>query len=344
MNDLKQLYETLMSNPDNWRYYDFEPRTLTDNQDLFDVIIEEPSSKFIKELLKRGGKGDIRSVEEIETLSSMRRRHTISCFLLGNEIYNRCPTIKTYIDNLIREIRPNEIYETEKERFRYIWMLICLFHDLGYNYEEKHSVYDSKDIESAITQLLKEKTPVGQPYTKTIVRKYHKYRKEGWGILDHGIVGGALLYHDLCELRKIKEPIDNTLYWGKKLEMDFLIGGWTIACHNIFSILPNDSSEGYYRFFKLEKLITTDKIIILEKCPLLYLLCLVDSMEPIKIIGNNSLLKEIEIEIQEDKISLNIKKLPDMPRCKYIGKLLSMETWLANVTVETEEMIVNINF
>lgn len=291
---------------------------------------------FIIDLLNRGGKDTQNLTEQIRMLPMMRKQHTISCFLLGNEIYNSNLIIRKLIDKAISDIRPDNIHENCTKRFRYIWMMISLFHDLGYNIEDGNSSLTYPELRMAYTKLNVSKEALCKPYSKKMIGRYLDYRWERWQHIDHGIAGGVLLYKELCELRKQKESIGSqTLYWGKELEKDFLFASWIIACHNIYKITQNDESEIYYRHFKLEDLITPQKIIDIDKSPLLFLLCLVDNIEPVKQIREIDPTDKIELFFPQNKLIVNANNLTeDILRCQYLGKILALNAWLTEVIVE----------
>lgn len=334
MTNIKDLYISTLSNPNQWSYYCLGS-WFTSNFKWNDFLLQDFDYMFISELLRRGGKGDVCSSQLIKDLNRDRKQHIISCFILGNIIYNCCLSIQKLIDKSIEKIRPsisNNYQENAEKRFRYIWMLISLFHDLGYSIEEG-SCQKEKDIEKAFNNLRVFKN-LKRPYTKKLVKQYYKYRMERWKFIDHGIAGGALLYRDLCKLRKEKETFDTELFWGKELEKDFSYASWAIACHNIYKIEPSDDSEIYYRQFKLDDIVTTKKIIPKEKLPLLFLLCLVDSIEPIKQMKDSSLLESIYFDFLDDKLIIDLEQLSVLKRCDYLGKILSLKTWLTDVEIE----------
>lgn len=88
-----------------------------------------------------------------------------------------------------------------------MWFLTCLYHDVGYGYEKDdgkgkaalENKLDQKGLEG-----LKEFLSLGyvcddvyKTYQKEMVNLYFKSRLKGREKLDHGIVGGLLLYDRL---------------------------------------------------------------------------------------------------------------------------------------------------
>ncbi len=338
--NIKKLYLSLLDNDDQWCYYPFEPIRFHQGCTLYDLLLDDCQYRFILDLLKRGGKGDIECTKHIQLLSTYRKQHTISCFLLGNHIYNECHSLHIQINSILEKLRNTDYQESVEKRFRYIWMLISIFHDLGYGIEEQNININDKEITSALTHLALSKYALKPPYTRNLIKNYFKFRKECMNKIDHGIAGGALLYQDLCALRKQKEGKDNTLFWGKVLEKDFAFASWTIACHNIYKIQPNNSSEPCYKKYHLNKLINDNRLINKEKLPLLFLLCLVDTIDPIKYVNNISILECFHMEFDKDRITISVKDLPDNIRCKYLGKLLFLRTWLSDVDIIDDNNVI----
>lgn len=344
MTCVHDLYDNLLNCKEQWSYYDFNFDDFTQQQSLGEWVMANPY-KFLKEMVKRGGKDTISCVEQIGALSLMRKQHTVSCFLLGNFIYNKCCHLQKCIDNTIESIPSGNKDENTTKRFRYMWMIISVFHDLGYQIEESECDFiKESEVRKAFTNIKKQSIIALQPpYSKDMASHYYKFRKEKWNCIDHGIAGGSLLYRDLCKLRKDKVAFyggdygTDGLYWGEELEKDFLYSAWTIACHNIYKILPYDENEEYYRKFKLTKLISYNKLIDKERMPLLYLLCLVDSIEPIKLVKNDYLLDNIFIDIIDNNIVVDLTRIKDWKiQLGYLGKLKALNTWLTKVDVKNK--------
>jgi hypothetical protein len=99
---------------------------------------------------------------------------------------------------------------------------------------------------------------------------------------------------------------------------------WTIICHHIRSAEETSDTAERYRSFGLSNLITKEgkPLIHLDKHPLLFLLCLVDTIEPIKkfITGNpktidqtvrDSIFGNILIEITNKNSTIKIRQLSE---------------------------------
>lgn len=171
---------------------------------------------------------------------------------------------------------------------------------------------------------------------------YSLYRGYCHSCYDHGIVGGISLYHDLCAYRKHVEDtfgvIHEGLYWGKELEKDFGFVSWVIACHNIWMINVHSKDAAKYKFWGLDDLIIKDNQtneheypISSEKNPFLFLFCLVDSIEPIKVLKNTEMFSKIDIVFDELNLELSIESLPTNLKKRYAKKISDINSWLTTV-------------
>ena len=70
----------------------------------------------------------------------------------------------------------------------------------------------------------------------------------------------------------------------------------------------------------------------MEEHPFLFLFCLVDTIEPVKVVEDIRLLDKIDMEIAEEGLKIDIKLI-----CQCRNRLLSniegLKDWLTNVSV-----------
>lgn len=352
--NLKEHYEYLLLNPKQWEYYGKE-RSCFFLDNRCNCLNRHGCSEFIKDYLKRGEKLTHHIDEIVDLLPTMRLQHTVSCFFLGIDVYHNCKTLQDCINNFVLKIRTNQNNETKENRFYYIWFLTCLFHDIGYVIEDKLIEKSKLNIEKAlikeaINSLLTYKPWIRTAYTKKTIKKYLHYRKYASFLDDHGITGGALLFKKLRDLRKEKEKEinqDNSkyLYWGEELIKDFLVASQTIACHNIYKIGKYSDNKECYELYGLNELITDERIISAKKHSLLFLLCLVDSIEPMKTILDCIYLDKIIMGFEDHKISIDINALPAKLQQSYRKKVLDISSWLTDSKCnDNDNNIIIINF
>jgi hypothetical protein len=318
----------------------------------------------IKEYLRKAGTIPTNgSLAEILVLPSARQiddnryQHIIMTYFFGLAIYNNCSIIKDAID---REFCNNFKYDDaltmhKKAAFSYLWFLICLFHDLGYQYEygkmefeysnfsefKKDTMFEGKSIVDNL---------VGVPIEiyGDIIEKYFNFRKMN-GKFDHGIIGGMQLYHDLCKIRETKyNDINNRKkieqgYWRQSLEKVFAFASSVVVCHNIFfATKPED--ENKYIVSGLCPLINTKKKhkITLQYYPVFFLFCLVDSIEPVKVVKDVDLLKEIKYDITSNSIKCQVK-LKCGCRDRLIKNISELNDWLCPVNKGEDIYSISLN-
>ena len=310
-----------------WKYY---PMSKIDASILQDSGL---GRGFITNYLGKGEKNDMEIFHYINELDENRVLHIISVFFLGFLLYQNCEKVNREINRLIQTI-PAETNEPPEERFKYIWMLICLFHDFGYAVEDGFIAFEKQDFEKYMKALPRKPKSIPDVYSKKLLKQYNKFRKCRFGKNDHGIVGGIKLFSDLCSLREEKEGTDRKHYWGKLLENDFCIASWTIACHNIYFINKSDRNIHCYRHFKLDKLVYNDqsRAIQINKAPFLFLFCLVDSIEPLKKVFDIKKLKDISLDFDKGSITLGYDKLCPVVYEDYKRTILNLNDWLTDIS------------
>lgn len=304
---MEKLLDKINEIPQNqWDYY-FGHSNREFNKPRFD---KKNHAEFIKAYFKRSGKGNIfKNYFEIKNSLLLRSTHTVSIFFLG---------ILIFFNTKIRKSMNWGGNQPEYDIFPFIWFLTCLFHDFGYDYEIGTKKYLSKiwDIDS-LKKLLKIKYNLLDKNINYIpddlyqsIRKYFLYKRVMRKEIDHGIVAGIYLYDKLVKNRhykKRKAKNDDDLYWGKHLDSEYALAGATIAIHNIW--LPDNKSIKFYKQFELDCLINRAPI-SLNEAPLLFLLGLVDTIDPIKLYDENNteveIMNGILIECFESEIRLSV--------------------------------------
>lgn len=184
-------------------------------------------------------------------------------------------------------------------------------------------------------------------YTEDIINRYLAYRAYEKGILDHGIIGADELFSKLT-VNYIKQYREVYFMQRNSFDSFFSRGGRSfsidqfnifayiadcIAAHNVYSIAYDNPDAEVYRSYGLESLISDRFVrISYERNPLLFVLCVADTIEPSKRFRdytNEEILKLISINYD--------------PRTKYLEVLMdkklykSREGWLYKKTVEELE-------
>lgn len=231
---------------------------------------------------------------QLNKITDFRARHTVSAFLLGAVIRKE---LKLDIRNWIR------LYSTysSDDSFGFFWSIICLLHDSAYNIEnnskrllrEKSSTYSS--IASfckaeGITYNLLEKSE-----NYELIQNYYNFRSHDNDKprIDHGVIGALLLYDALMTIYYgVKDQGKDASICGMKISKSFpdfcLKISNIVALHNMWR--ANRENEYIYRMHHLEALIPTPnhaEIIYYENDTLLFLLGLIDTLDPIKAFCND---------------------------------------------------------
>lgn len=347
MDTIKSLIYKIYKKKDCWVY--------TNNRDYPDIYDKSQSHKFIKAYLghaqtepESGSLAAVLNESNFNRIEEWRYQHIVFTFFLGIVIYKNCDDIRDAID---KQFCKNKKYVKALEKhgdapFAYLWFLICLFHDLGYQFENEK---EGDQREFANYQGLKKQAKLfesptdiseyeGVPsyFTEEVIENYYKYRIEVMSKCDHGISGGVYLFHDLCKIRRNKKK-DNPQafekgWWKDELEDVFKLASSVVLCHNIF--LPDEKNMKDYRDYGLDELVKiSDKVhngeypFKMEDYPIFFLFCLVDSIEPIKVVKNISLLDKIYWDIEKDSITISTTLT-----CGCVERVLcnanGLKTWL----------------
>lgn len=209
MTTLKQMYEELIKSTNRWSYYSTYPYL-----DYQTLLSETASYEFIKNYFQCGGKEKVFQNDPLiirhESFLKGRSPHILSTFLLGILIAESL----NYDTNT---------RDSNSISFKYLWFLACLYHDIGYVYENSHNCTylrmlqtDGLDAVQEICNIKYLHEHEFKTYKKEYINIYLSNRamcSSGMaGIIDHGIVGGLLLYD---RLRKIFEQA-----WKKAYKND----------------------------------------------------------------------------------------------------------------------------
>lgn len=338
MENLLRTYQCLYEKSTLWDYYEGKNHNPFDFDEIF-------SRNFIKDYFQEGLKENVFLISK--KFPEERVSHTISTFFLG--IF-----IKSIFHSNFENLKPD---------FRYLWFLICLYHDLGYEYEsnkEKYPVdkYTLKQFKRnrklrKDNYLLNSWNPQAIPekFDLKTVQKYYEYCRKEMCFVNHGFIGGLSLYDGLLNnFQKIKTKAykyQNKPCSDKNFEDSFEFGNlcWreadkefyrqaaeVILVHNIWFCTKKKDDKLYekYELSNLNIIGKPECRISLKKSPLLFLLALADTIEPLKAFPNitSECLLE-KIAITEIENGVQIKILDDCLDPKsWFDKICTMQEWL----------------
>lgn len=339
MQTLAQCYHQIAQDPDMWSYYS-NPLSVDDawNED-------DKAYDFMKNYFICAGKG---MVFEDDYLTSHKKdivdraRHIISTYLLGIKIAE-CFGI---------DIFTRDLKNMDK---RYYWFLACLYHDIGYAYENDHNYTNTDKVNrdgfDALRKICSIKywdNSVFGTYNKEVVEFYLKCRavdpdREG-PVIDHGIVGGLLLYDKLRKQfesswvnrpnKAEKRESFQISYDSKPLHLsedhfpEYAKAADAIIAHNIWK----DTFRGYLSTYPpttASSSLNINQDIGIDNS-ICFLLSLADTIEPIKKDKDkNGAITLFDIEISGLVDGRGFKlQMNDRIFAKYYSEIKKMESWI----------------
>lgn len=325
-------YELILSDRKLWNYVSFG-----DFEVQIETLFNNPNTlNFIKMYMFYSGKVKVLPWGELsknENLFEDRAPHTISLFLFGILVVRHL--------GINFEKNPN-YFSDSYENFLYLWSAMCLYHDIGYLYENQ------------LDELVK-KCPTVSDFNKhvhikfnlldnsddrALAEKYYNYRWNNFNRIDHGIAGGLLMYDRLMKDIFEHEELHNqcVIYFGDTRRFSETnkdcakIVSSGILRHNMW--FANKASYKDYERAGLNELLPkpdkSHKYCINDNA-LLFLLCLLDTLEPFKIdtkSSYNDILKGIDITFSEKRNGLTISVNDGLDANNYFKRIKDLEDWL----------------
>lgn len=319
---MKSIYDNIKElTIDQWHYYSGI------NKDFHTAkpFVETTNySNFILNYFQQGGKVRIFELCDIKTEELRLPNHICSVFFLGILLYNKTGLSKKY-----KLERNPPGYET----FPFIWFLIALFHDNAYQMEDKNKLQEIATIDDLIKKFQIKHSLIGKKSSTckellSIRNNYFLFRKRMWNLVDHGILGGLLLFDRLVKIRREKhKEKEDILFWGRKLEIQYKTAANAISIHNIW-LQP----EQICREHNLESLINF-KPVKFNEFPLFYILGIVDTIEPLKIYKDDNLsdldiFNSIDFEFGENSLKVSESNSSKIDFSKIIDKVKYFKGWL----------------
>lgn len=311
---LLDTYRTILSNPDQWRYYQRQ-RVGDDISNAFED--EYFAKSFIKSYFESGDKSDV--FFQLEEGMIRRWNHTLSVFLLG--LY-------------LSEALEVNMSEDGNKKNLYLWYLTCLYHDYGYTIENNRNEYQPHEL--SIHTLFKDKLEgsyylrkKGMEFSDMTRWQYYDYCRNHLGFINHGIVGGLLLYDRLVKHlnNKIAEHNGQThffdeqthLYYSITQKTDFARCADAIIAHNIWFDDNSPIEELHLNERKHQ-----------YKDWLTALLVLCDTIEPTKVFTcchPKSVLNRVHITRGDNSISITILDNDGCTHQTYFNKCRNLQDW-----------------
>ena len=277
---------------------------------------KQKCNQFIRDHFTRGCKKGAFAITDSykkKYLSSGKQQHTVSLYLLGLAF---SPSFERLIRNKLQEFfNLGEWY-----RFKYSWFLTCLYHDIT-SCVEKNARFDY-DIEKIRQRKLFGQADQHKGILRFPVDTYYNYMiyRQKAGATEHGIVAGIELFERLYQSfakNTAKHNWDcNPNYYQVNLILrrehipHFAYIADAICCHNIWLASKNNKELCQkYEEASLDNLVVRSDLdkLSLAEYPLQFMLCLLDTIEPIKRFENlapDVVLKNIFLELHDNGLTL----------------------------------------
>lgn len=252
------------------------------------LVKNNSSVNFIIQYFKQAGKEAISEAFDLENFGQQRSDHTVSIFFLGIIFFqNSGLKNKSYF---------NGIESKHYDFFQFIWFVCCLSHDAAFYREHEEALHIACPDINALKKHLNieydltiEKVSNIPKEMFSLCEKYYAHRHKNLErpAVDHGIYAGLLMFDCLIKNRRIERPVHKSkLLWEDWLEPQYAYAAATVAVHNMW--FPQKKDEKLYQKNGLASLIEK-KPITLNEAPLLFLLGIVDTIDPIKAYQDDNL-------------------------------------------------------
>ncbi|GAP43956.1 hypothetical protein TBC1_112115 [Lentimicrobium saccharophilum] len=348
METFHSIYKKLF-NSGSWKYYH------NMNFDQFPFSDEAIANRFVNNYFNTGNKFAV--IDPTLNYDRFKNIHTLSTFFLG-----------LFLKEIVLET------QTHKPKFEYFWYLCCLYHDYGYYIENDKNRFPPDEYSLSRLKSNLKITNNGlhdfqeDPHSSCVVKNYFNYCRKKRHFLNHGIIGGLLLYDRLIKnlnkaIRAAKSnaksdnlPFDKTDFSYKGLHWSSDHIDWykhiasIIIAHNIWFCTEEEDLELYTRSGLIDLIIINhhEKRLKKKEHGLLFLLCLADTIEPSKHFSQLQPLCVFDkMRIDYDHIK-QIIILEIIDNClDYDGwfkKIESLEKWMAvEVTIDGARIKIEIH-
>ena len=290
--------------------------------------------KFINQHMEKGNKQPVMFLPFKEEYKSKgKHEHTVSLYLLGLLLQMGSNDADLLLKKRLQELMDIE----EWYNFKYTWFLGCLLHDVASCIEKNKKIFSSKYVYNIFYHKTKRENVDITSFSEETVKNYLEYRNQH----DHGIVGGYLVFDRLCKTFK-RRTKDNqwrynpclTLYKNgsyilyREEHLDhFAYISDAIVCHNIW-MAYDEEKKNLYQEKGLDELVINcdnDRLNI-NNYPLQFILCLLDTIEPIKrfrSLDAKTVLENVFIDIWDNTIKIGCSPI--------IREQDEFHQWFANI-------------
>ena len=280
--------------------------------------------------------------------------HSASLYLLGVKLL---PIFKKPLDNTLTTFIPN--FMSWGDDSRYVWYLPSMYHDFASCIEIGTIHPHDSELHCTLSFHLGNHNVQYSPYTlpsfiatnipfrfsPDLISNYFYYRA-CHGSCEHGIIAGYLFFDRFVKnfMEHTGGHLDHlgrTVRYGLNWDIEHLIyaayAADAIICHNIW--LGGDSDKKTYKDYGLDPLLYKrypENKVTVEKYPLQFMLCLLDTIEPIKrfsgTLSPQEILNGILLDYDESKKTLVLSWTADIARQPgfdhWHHSIVTMQDWM----------------
>lgn len=299
--------------------------------------------------------------------------HSVSLYLLGIALL---PLFKEKLDKNLKKFIPNytKWKKSDKDSL-YIWFLPAMYHDfascaeLGTILENDSNSHRSLRFHlgnhniqySPYRHFPYQKENIPFRFSQELIENYFYYRACK-GKCEHGIIAGYLFFDGFIKnfLKNTRNGIDKCSS-ETRYKLNWNIGHLAFAayaadaiiCHNIW--LGDEEKQNEYKRFGLMPLLYNEhpeNKLSVEKYPLQFMLCMLDTIEPIKrfksALSPCEILQSIKLDYDKNQNEwLAISWCDEIAQQKefkdWHGGIIKMQDWMC-VNVEEKENRIIITF
>lgn len=305
MNSMYDEYLNIFCGRNNWFRFSNRKSTIIDDFLFESLFKEKNSNNFIRSIYFHEGLTNV--INKIN-FPKNRDYHTVSAFLFGILLKNRLTLSMKKLPRICGDYNNS---------FIYFWSMVCLSHDITYYIENnsKNYIDKCKSIDDFIVNFNLKYNLLDNSKYGNLLRNYYNYRVDS-SIIDHGITCGLIVYdflmRDYSKHTEFKKQNPNCIiiteddwkYSARFPEYALKIAE-TIARHNLW--VATDKTIEKYKEYELFELIPKatgfSKISYSEDDSLLFLLGLVDTLDPIKAFAESD--KECYEVLKNINVSFN---------------------------------------
>lgn len=371
------IYETFEKVAEKTSYYDI----IICNSSLWKDDIKSTQincGMFVEKHYELGRKDECFKFDFQEKyIREGKHAHTVSLYLMGMAFIEKSSTLRDKLTNQLQSFLTyyKDWYVKREDEYNllYTWYLTAMYHDVASCIERakipENPTERQKSLEYYLGELDITYSPYGnfpyrknnipQRFSENLIKNYFYYRANN-GSCEHGILAGYLFFdrfvRSFSSYTKDGSINDNGMIenlaqekirrWDEKRQWNIeqishaAYVADAIICHNLWM---SDNAE-LYRAYGLSPLLYTEHSenkLSIKNYPLQFMLCLLDTIEPVKRFAKKSnekihyptpreVLENVLLEFKENGLEVSWKRnISEQPEFEYWKKALEdLQNWM----------------